>query len=472
VPDAGSARGLLPLLAVYLGSRADLLPLPDCAALLTTPCVAPQLPVDTVAQILREHLGLGARELVESLEPAAAEADLFFQVHRARTEKGEPVLVKVLRPDARERAGIGLAALRADIGRSPVEQDFRRFVHARLNLSDEAAALGILADDGRDLGIMVPPRVLGRFCAPGVLVTEDCRLPFAAGPVPEADGYSSWIRQAVMGRVFPQEPLPIFRRLQAAGPVAIRGGPLAQTTERSRRNIARYLLAVSADDPERAADALLAESDPKRGARSDEEVRQRFRFCVPERDSPLEWLDRPSTVSHCITHWRFLSRAGWEPGPVLLAFLRGLTVLTVRNELNTGRDLLLECLDEIRPHLLVFRARKIIDGLQAGANPGGIVALGRRFAERSPLGLSAVADRTSSLFAFGSRLLLLAAAGILAPSLVAGMGRHGDALAAGAVFVAGVSTLAAACRPWTADRERVRRFAQRKHVGDSEDVIG
>jgi hypothetical protein len=459
--EVSNVGGLLPLLAVYLGSRADLLPLEDCKALLTAPCLGPPLHVETVAQILQKQLGRDAGELIETLDPEATEADALVQVHRARTRTGESVLVKVLRPDARETAERDLAALRALFGRSPFEQEFRRFVYSRMDFPGETAALGILADDGRDLGIMDSVRVLGRFCAPGVLVTEDAGQR-SAPALPEFDACSAWIRQAAMGRVFPPEPRHFFRRLQAGGPVVASGGSLVQTTESSRRNIARYLLALCADDPERAADALLAESRPGRGAQKDGEVRQRFRFSVPERDSPLEWLSRPGTVSQCLTHWRLLCRFGWEPGPVLLSFLRGMTVMTARYALSPERDLWLECLDEIRPHLLVFRARRILDGLQSGR----LAALGARFIDRAPLGLAAGADRASSPLAFGSRLLLLVAAGILAPSLASLAGGRGEALTAGVLLVAGVSTLATACRPWTARRGPERKFR------DSEDASG
>ena len=92
--------------------------------------------------------------------------------------------------------------------------------------------------------------------------------------------------------------------------------------------------------------------------------------------------------------------------------------------------------------------------------------------DQAPLGLAAVANRASSPFAFGSRLLLLAAAGILAPSLGAMAGRYGEALAAGLMIIAGASALAAALKPWTGDRERARGYPERKHAGDSEDAIG
>jgi hypothetical protein len=464
LPDPHNVGGLVPLFALYLGSRADLLPLDDCKALLSAPHYSRPLPVDGVAEILREKLGSGAAELIETLEPAAREVDPLLQVHGARTRTGESVLVRVLRPDARETAEKGFVALRSVLGRSPFERDFRRFVYSRMDLSQEAASLGTLMDDGRDLGIMDSLRVLGRFCAPGVLVTEDDGQFSASEPFPASDVYSAWIRQAVMGRVFAPEPLRFFRRLRAGGPAGMSGGSLVQTSESSRRNIARYLLALCAEDSERAADALLAESEPARGALNDETVRQRFRFSVPERDSPLEWLDRPSTISHCITHWRLLARSGWEPRHALLAFLRGLTVLTARNPLNAEQDPLLECLDEIRPHLLVFRARKILDGLQNGRT----AELGRRLVDQAPVGLVAAADRPSSQLAFGSRLLLLAAAGILAPSVAALAGRSGEALTAGVVLVAGISTLAA-CRPRTGVRWGWRLP---KLKADSEDPIG
>ena len=76
----------------------------------------PPLTEAEVVQVMEEELGVPWEDVFESIEPQPLAAGTIGQVHRARLEGGDRVVIKVQRPDAAEEIerDLGLFALFAE----------------------------------------------------------------------------------------------------------------------------------------------------------------------------------------------------------------------------------------------------------------------------------------------------------------------------------------------------------------------
>jgi ubiquinone biosynthesis protein len=103
-------------LGQILSTRPDLVPPEVVAELASLQDSVPPLTEAEVVQVMEQELGVPWEDVFERIEPEPLAAGTIGQVHRARLEGGQRVVVKVQRPDAAEEIerDLGLLALFAE----------------------------------------------------------------------------------------------------------------------------------------------------------------------------------------------------------------------------------------------------------------------------------------------------------------------------------------------------------------------
>src|SRR5262249_33698621 len=103
-------------LGQILSTRPDLIPPEVVGELSKLQDDVPPLTEAEVVQVMEEELGVPWEDVFESIEPVPLAAGTIGEVHRAKLETGERVVVKVQRPDAAEEIerDLGLFALFAE----------------------------------------------------------------------------------------------------------------------------------------------------------------------------------------------------------------------------------------------------------------------------------------------------------------------------------------------------------------------
>jgi len=159
-------------LGQLLSSRPDLLPANWVEELSALQDDCPPLPVADVRRVMEASLGATVEERFAFLDPAPLASASIAQVHRARTHAGEEVVVKVQRPDIRDRIESDLALLRylARLLEAVVEEtgistptaiveEFDRTVHEELDFENEARNARAMREAAAGRDFVVIPRV-------------------------------------------------------------------------------------------------------------------------------------------------------------------------------------------------------------------------------------------------------------------------------------------------------------------------
>lgn len=167
-------------------TRADLLPRPVIEELARLRDQVPPFPFDRVRAIVEEDLGAPLERLFDDFEPEPVAAASVAQVHRARLrESGEPVAVKVRRPDILARIRLDrsiLLAVARGLERAvpslrlvALEGAVRSFcdaVEEQIHLRQEAANNARFTADFADDPEVLFPRLHPALCSDRVLTME------------------------------------------------------------------------------------------------------------------------------------------------------------------------------------------------------------------------------------------------------------------------------------------------------------
>lgn len=343
----------------YLSSRPDLLAESDCLELAGVTCSTPALDLGTVHRLLREGLQRPPEEVFSGFETQPLAVHLSFQDHRAWLAGGEPVVVRLARPDTAELIARDLDALPllggalASEGVAPgwiagAVEDFAGTLALAGDLPRQAAALAALAEDGAVAGLgLCAPRLRPDLSTPRLLVFADLQGPAVdafvpADPLagvegPQTGGLGAdelavrvcqvWLRQACFGQTFPSDFAGADLRILPNNRIAWTGTVFATLPAAAKENLWEYLLATLAHDPERACVALAREleggpiDDPRR-------LQNRLRQLVPFRDGG--WGARDDFAGFLFLHWRCAAAEGYRPRPHLIAFYRGVAQLAAQ----------------------------------------------------------------------------------------------------------------------------------------------
>ncbi|HEX4963471.1 MAG TPA: AarF/UbiB family protein [Thermoanaerobaculia bacterium] len=354
----------------YLASRIDLLNAADCLELTTFPCGVPPMPPREVLERIGGELGRPAETVLIALEPEPYESRLMVQAHRARLADGRPVLVRLARPPAAER---GLDRLPWLAGAFAVQgwsdgvldeaiADFERSLLEGADLRSTAEALGLLAADAESFGLLVAPVVLRDLTTSGLLTVADPGGIGLAGTTALPVGAAwdldrrreaarlvsvAWLRQALLGKVFPMQVGEAGVRVFADGRVTFLAGAFARPPAADRAGLGAFLTSLAAHEPDEACSHLLGEMTREPEA-SEESLRLLMRQAVPFRDGA--WTaSGESLAEHVFVCARQARECGFRPRRQLVAFFRGLaSVAAAGRQLVPDGDALLDALQEVR----------------------------------------------------------------------------------------------------------------------------
>ncbi|WP_376689818.1 2-polyprenylphenol 6-hydroxylase [Wenzhouxiangella sp. EGI_FJ10409] len=168
-----------------LSTRRDLLPEDIAEDLAGLQDDVPPFPSEQARAIIEQQLGASIAELFDAFEDRPLASASIAQVHAARLETGEEVVVKVVRPGIERRIRRDLELLRALAGLvrryhpegerirpDDIVSEFQRVIFRELDMKAEAASASLLKrnfEGSRDLYI---PAIHWRLTAARVLVME------------------------------------------------------------------------------------------------------------------------------------------------------------------------------------------------------------------------------------------------------------------------------------------------------------
>jgi ubiquinone biosynthesis protein len=374
---------------LYLSSRVDLLAAADCLELSAISGRVPPLPVAAVRDCITAEIGeLGrpADAIFSEIEPEPCESRLLVQAHRGRLADGQAVVLRVVRPGAAEAAEADLARLpllagafaggahAGDAGAAGWPEgllaeaiaDFRQSLRDGADLAATADALGRLALDAEEFGLLAAPVVCRDLCAPRLLVAgdpggTDLAAALAATAAAGAAGDAArrgelvrllcvaWLRQAMEGTVFPVGLAETGARAVAGGRLAFLAGSFARPPAADRTNLRGFLVAMAAHEPDDACSYLLREMMREGPDASEETLRLQIRQVVPFRDGAWSAAGT-SLAEHVFVCARQARTCGFRPRPQLVAFYRGLAAvaIAVRQTRQPADDALVAALREVR----------------------------------------------------------------------------------------------------------------------------
>jgi ubiquinone biosynthesis protein len=172
-------------LGQLLSTRPDVLPAHWVEELESLQDDCPPLPLAEIRREIERGLGRPVEELFAHLEEAPLASASIAQVHLARTHGGARVVVKVQRPDIRERIESDLALLYylAKLLEAVVEEtglytptgiieEFDRTVHEELDFGNEARNAREMGENARERPSLVIPRVHAELSSSTVLTLD------------------------------------------------------------------------------------------------------------------------------------------------------------------------------------------------------------------------------------------------------------------------------------------------------------
>jgi predicted unusual protein kinase regulating ubiquinone biosynthesis (AarF/ABC1/UbiB family) len=374
----------------YLATRVDLLSATDCLELEAIADSATPISVAAVRELIERETGWRPAEAFLDFESEPFESRLLYQLHRASLrENSRPVVVKLVRPEVVPQLLCDLELLesispfiegpkRSALYKTAVA-DFALALRQQIDLTYEAKALETLRRDGQDFELLCVPEVLHELSATSMLTIE--YLPDQGGRFERQTGArlfcSTWLRQALLGHVFPVEPCPANIVVISDRQVAFTGGLCSSLPAESQSNFWNYLIASAGDNPDQACSYFLKEMRREGTSGNDEDLRHRFRQVVPFRDSG--WYsddDKNRLVEHLVVHWQAATECGYVPSPQTASFCRGLfAIARMAQQLSPETDPLLEGLQEARLLESAARMREMLSLQRLGDHFDSYAAL-------------------------------------------------------------------------------------------------
>ena len=182
-------------LGQILSTRPDLLPPEFIEELATLQDHVPPLTEEQVVKVMEQELGVPWEDVFDHIDPQPLAAGTIAEVHRAGLANGEPVVVKVQRPDARELIEQDLALLEVfaeKVGDRPglkqvidmgaVFEHLSESLHRELDFRQEAENMRRMAEVIASFSRLEVPAVFGDYSTSRLLVMEDVQ----GGPIADA----------------------------------------------------------------------------------------------------------------------------------------------------------------------------------------------------------------------------------------------------------------------------------------------
>ncbi|HEX4346670.1 MAG TPA: hypothetical protein VHZ73_03820 [Vicinamibacterales bacterium] len=419
----------------YLSTRADVVPAglrSDLAPITDRVNAAP-------ASEVRELLGRAWRRPVDAVcfefDDVPLETRFPAQAHRAWLTPMDAVRVWVVpgsfearaHQDMRELPLLG-PALSAAVGGQAIFEGlvagYRAMLTRLLDFSDDVATSEALVADARRFPPLRPRRPHAGLSSSKVAVWDEiASVPSdTAGFNHEEAGPSvcrAWLRQALLGRVFPEETAAADFVIAGRRQIAVGGRLFATLPSDTQITVQGYLVASAAGDPDLAIKYLTRELVPGPTVdRAGFERRMRHAWSV---DSDA--AGGSELLAQLLLHWRIAVEHGYQVTPRLVSFYRGcLAAVTAATALGADADVLRDTLESLQIRLMAFQL-ETMTGVTTSAMRT-VREAGWRFLTAIASGPIA-ADRPMSvgtalpLTTAGALLLALVAIGVALPSLVA-----------------------------------------------------
>ena len=268
-------------LGQLLSTRPDVIPPAYAQALTRLQDRCEPLPFAEVQQVLEEELGLVATKALR-VDPNPLATASMSQVHRASLEDGREIVLKVQRPGLRERVIRDLEAL-GDMSRFLEQhtdfarrygvdlmlEGFHKSMLRELDFRQEAMHLLTISANLRDVEEIIFPqpvigyttaRVLAMEFIPGTKVTSLSRLARReVGGEQLVDAlFRAYLKQILRDGLFHADPHPGNVFLVGDKIALLDLGMVARITPGLQERLLQLLLAVSDNQPDEAAKALLS----------------------------------------------------------------------------------------------------------------------------------------------------------------------------------------------------------------------
>jgi predicted unusual protein kinase regulating ubiquinone biosynthesis (AarF/ABC1/UbiB family) len=243
----------------------------------------PPLSEAEVVQVMEEELGVPWEDVFESIEPEPLAAGTIGQVHRARLDGGERVVIKVQRPGAAEEIerDLGLFALFAEkaegrqalsglVDIPAVVEHLSSSLRRELDFREEAANLVRMRDVLADFPRLGVPAVHERLTTKRLLVMDEIQgVPLREAPPGDdrrraaRELLDSFYRQVLTEGFFHADPHP-GNLLWSDGRIFLLDlGMVGMIDEEERGLLLLLLLAFWREDADFIADLLLMLGEPR-----------------------------------------------------------------------------------------------------------------------------------------------------------------------------------------------------------------
>lgn len=275
-------------LGQLLSTRADLLPAPYLEALSRLQDHIEPFPYEEVDRIVSSEIGVRISKAFADFDPEPLAAASLAQVHKAHMRDGRAVVVKVQRPDIREKIVTDLEALseiaqfmdaHTEMGK---RYDFENMLNGlrsnllrELDFKLEANNLVTFAENLREFDHIVIPEPIDDYCTsrvltmeyiPGKKITElsPLRLMETDGPSLARELFRAYLKQILLDGFVHADPHPGNVFLTDDDRIALLDlGMVARLLPSFRDNVLRLLLAISEGRGEEAAEVTIRMGEPK-----------------------------------------------------------------------------------------------------------------------------------------------------------------------------------------------------------------
>ncbi len=442
--------------ARFLATRADVVPAGLRADLADVPDGPAPAPSSEILALLEAEWRSPVRDVCYAFDETPGDTRFPTQSHRAWLTPTDAVTVSCVPPSFEARAERELPmlsvlseALARTVGGpdmfAGLVEDYRALLRRRLDLSGDVAAGQVLVADARRF-----PPLRARRPHPGLSSRRVAVWDEIASVPPDTPGFGheeagpsacrAWLRQALLGRTFPEEPTPNDFILAGRREVALGGRLFTSLPTDAQVTIQGYLVAVAGGDPDLAIRYLMRELVPGRSADA-AGLERRIRHSW---SADSDAAGGSELMAQLLAHWRIAVEHGYQPKARLVSFYRGcLAAVRAATIMGAEADVLRDTLEALQLRLVAFQVEAF-----TGVSP----STARSFREAAWRFVTALASGPigsdhggagsgASIVVVGSLLLALTAIGIASPVLVASGVAWADPVAACLFAAIGAVTL-------------------------------
>ncbi len=303
-------------LGQVLAGQPDMLPQAYAQALSRLQDDVKPFPFSEVEAVVESELGVRLSKAFAQFDEKPLAAASLGQVHVAALRDGRKVVVKVQRPQIRERIAEDFEVLQeiaafmdahTEMGKQfrfeAVLQEFRETIKRELNYEREAQNLRAVGENLARFDRILVPQPIDDYCSRGVLTMERVEgrkvtelgslaaLEMEMEPVIE-QLFESYLQQVLIDGLFHADPHPGNIFITRDGRLALLDlGMIGYVSHQQQSRLLKVLLGVSEGRGEEAADAVIAMSERNEGAQPVEFRRAVGKLVSQRHEQDLGTLD-------------------------------------------------------------------------------------------------------------------------------------------------------------------------------------